>query len=551
MRALAYPVAAAVLAVLLTGALAAQQPVPSQRSVSSGSGGVTVAQIEKPSTDSWPTYNGDYTGRRFSSLTKINASNVKHLSLSWIYDLPAAGTIKATPLQIGGVLYFTTPNHVYAVDARTGRELWHYTFARSRGGIQIGNRGIAALGNTVYFVTTDCNLVALDIKTGTEKWAKEFCSLEMMYYGSIAPVVVKDKLILGPSGDDLDVPAYLDARSPENGELIWRWYVTPQNEGEAGLDTWPNLDMAKHGGGMTWQPITYDPELNHIYVTTGNPQPVVAFKNREGANLFTASIVALNADTGKMVWYFQSSPHDTHDWDATQTAVVFDGTIDGKPRKLLAQASRNGQFFVLDRTNGKAIVSNEYIKTNWSLDYDARGQPIPEPGETSADRRSARDAEPGWRDQLVPAELQSADRPVLRERDACVQRVVHLRPQRQSDGLGRHRPRRLRRTTAAESDRLQDRQNPLERAAIWRQLGHSHHRGQRPVQRGGRGDRSLQRHHRGGALERTSRQFRDQRSDHLRARRPAVRDCRRRLAAGCLCPESVSVSNARHQEGAR
>jgi alcohol dehydrogenase (cytochrome c) len=379
MRALAYPVAAAVLAVLLTGALAAQQPVPSQRSVSSGSGGVTVAQIEKPSTDSWPTYNGDYTGRRFSSLTKINASNVKHLSLSWIYDLPAAGTIKATPLQIGRVLYFTTPNHVYAVDARTGRELWHYTFARSRGGIQIGNRGIAALGNTVYFVTTDCNLVALDIKTGTEKWAKEFCSLEMMYYGSIAPVVVKDKLILGPSGDDLDVPAYLDARSPENGELIWRWYVTPQNEGEAGLDTWPNLDMAKHGGGMTWQPITYDPELNHIYVTTGNPQPVVAFKNREGANLFTASIVALNADTGKMVWYFQSSPHDTHDWDATQTAVVFDGTIDGKPRKLLAQASRNGQFFVLDRTNGKAIVSNEYIKTNWSLDYDARGQPIPNP----------------------------------------------------------------------------------------------------------------------------------------------------------------------------
>jgi acido-empty-quinoprotein group A len=379
MRALAYPVAAAVLAVLLTGALAAQQPVPSQRSVSSGSGGVTVAQIEKPSTDSWPTYNGDYTGRRFSSLTKINASNVKHLSLSWIYDLPAAGTIKATPLQIGGVLYFTTPNHVYAVDARTGRELWHYTFARSRGGIQIGNRGVAALGNTVYFVTTDCNLVALDIKTGTEKWAKEFCSLEMMYYGSIAPVIVKDKLILGPSGDDLDVPAYLDARSPENGELIWRWYVTPQNEGEAGLDTWPNLDMAKHGGGMTWQPITYDPELNHIYVTTGNPQPVVAFKNREGANLFTASIVALNADTGKMVWYFQSSPHDTHDWDATQTAVVFDGTIDGKPRKLLAQASRNGQFFVLDRTNGKAIVSNEYIKTNWSLDYDARGQPIPNP----------------------------------------------------------------------------------------------------------------------------------------------------------------------------
>jgi alcohol dehydrogenase (cytochrome c) len=163
MRALAHSVAAFALAVLVPGGMAAQQSVPSQR-VSTGSSGVTAAQIEKPSTDSWPTYNGDYTGRRFSSLTKINASNVKHLSLAWIYDLPAAGTIKATPLQIAGVLYFTTPNHVYAVDARTGRELWHYTFARSRGGIQIGNRGVAALGSTVYFVTTDCNLVALDMR---------------------------------------------------------------------------------------------------------------------------------------------------------------------------------------------------------------------------------------------------------------------------------------------------------------------------------------------------------------------------------------------------
>jgi alcohol dehydrogenase (cytochrome c) len=365
--------------VLLSAGLAAQQSASVERPASTTPAGVKLADIEKPTTSSWPTYNGDYSGRRFSTLTKINASNVKNLSLSWIYDLPGGGTIKATPLLIDGVLYFTTPNNVYSVEARTGRELWRYTFSRSRGGILIGNRGVAVLGNTVYFVTTDCNLVALDMKTGAEKWAKEFCSLEMMYYGSIAPVVVKDKLILGPSGDDLDVPAYLDARNPENGELIWRWYVTPQKAGDAGLDTWPNLDMAIHGGGMTWQPITYDPDLNLIYVTTGNPQPVVAFKNREGANLFTASIVALNADTGKMAWYFQSSPHDTHDWDATQTAVVFDGTIEGKPRKLLAQASRNGKFFVLDRTNGKAIVSSEYIKTNWSLGYDAKGQPIQNP----------------------------------------------------------------------------------------------------------------------------------------------------------------------------
>ena len=342
--------------------------------------GLTSAQIENPAATSWPTYNGDYSGRRHSALAKINVSNVKHLSVAWIYDLPQnGGSVKATPLQVDGVLYFSTPDHAYAVEARTGRELWHYTWTRNRGGIHIGNRGVAILGESVFFATPDCNLVSLDIKSGRERWFKEFCSLEMMYFGSVAPVVVKDRLIVGVSGDDLDQPAYLDARSPETGDLIWRWYVTPQTKDDPGLETWPNLDMAKHGGGMTWQPVTYDPELNLVYVTTGNPQPVVAFKNREGANLFTASIVALNADTGKMTWYFQASPHDTHDWDATQTPVIFDGVIDGQPRKLIAQASRNGKFFVLDRGTGKAIVSTEYVKTNWSLSRDEKLQPVPNP----------------------------------------------------------------------------------------------------------------------------------------------------------------------------
>ena len=367
------------VALAITAAAAGQQQ-PSQRPPASGSSArLTAAQIERPSTDSWPTYNGDYSGRRFSALAKINTSNVKHLSLAWIYDMPVAALrgLTATPVQVGGVLYFSGSGQAYAVEARTGRELWHYGFPNPRRGGG-GSRGVAVLGDSVYFAP-ECNLVALDIKTGAQKWAKEFCSMEMMYYSTAAPVVIKDKVIVGVSGDDLDQPAFLDARRSDNGELIWRWYVTPQKEGDPGLDTWPNLDMARHGGGMTWQPVTYDPELNLIFVTTGNPQPVVAFKNREGANLFTASIVALNADTGKMVWYFQASPNDTHDWDATQTAVVFDGTINGQPRKLLAQASRNGQFFVLDRTDGKAIVSSEFVKTNWKLGYDDKGQPIPNP----------------------------------------------------------------------------------------------------------------------------------------------------------------------------
>ncbi len=337
---------------------------------------VTSAMLLKPSPDSWPTYFGDYSGKRFSTLTKINDKNVKGLSLDWMADLSGGGNIKGVPLMVNGTLFVTVPNHAYAMDARTGRELWHYTWLRNRGGRTIGNRGPAIYGDTLYFVTPDCNVVAIEASTGKEKWFKEHCSMEMIYYASVAPTVVKDKLIVGVSGDDLDMPGYLDARSLTTGDLIWRWYVTPQNPGDPGIESWPNLDMARHGGGMTWQPITYDPELNLIYVTTGNPQPVIAHKNRPGANLFTQAIVALNADTGKMVWYFQTSPRDTHDLDSTQAAVLFD--IPGRGR-FVAQAARSGKFAVLDRATGKVVVSSEFIKTLQFLGYDERGQPIPNP----------------------------------------------------------------------------------------------------------------------------------------------------------------------------
>jgi alcohol dehydrogenase (cytochrome c) len=344
-----------------------------------GQGGLDPGKLLNPGTDSWPTYNGDYSGRRYSTLAQITTANVKGLSLAWIYRLTGVGGgIKATPLQINGVLYFSTPDNAYAVEARGGRELWHFTW-RSKGGEHIGNRGMGALGDTLYFETPDCHLVALNMKDGKERWNREFCDLDRYYFGSVAPVVIKNHVITGVSGDDLDIPGFLEAHDPLTGERQWRWWAVPQAMGEPGSDTWPNEEAMKHGGGMTWQPVTYDPELNLIYVTTGNPQPVIAHRNRAGANLFTASIVALNADTGKMVWYFQSSPHDTHDWDSTQTAVVFDGEINGQPRKLIAQAARNGHFFVLDRTNGKAIVSSEFVKTNWALGYDAKGQPIPNP----------------------------------------------------------------------------------------------------------------------------------------------------------------------------
>jgi alcohol dehydrogenase (cytochrome c) len=345
--------------------------------------GLDPAKLLNPGTDSWPGYNGDYSGRRFSTLTKINDSNVSALSLAWMYRMNAGagsnpGSIKGTPLQVNGVIYLTAPDHVWALDARTGREIWHFTW-QSKGGIHIGNRGAAILKDWLFFETPDCHLVSLNIKDGTERWRKQICDLDQFYYGSVAPIIVKNHVMAGVSGDDLDVPGYVQAHDPETGEMQWRWYVVPQKKGEPGSETWPNEDAMKHGGGMTWQPFTYDPELDQMYVTTGNPQPVIAHVNRAGANLFTASIVSLNPDTGKMNWYFQSSPHDTHDWDATQTPVLFDGQVDGQPRKLLAQASRNGWFFVLDRATGKNIRSTEYVKTNWTKALDAKGQPIPDP----------------------------------------------------------------------------------------------------------------------------------------------------------------------------
>jgi alcohol dehydrogenase (cytochrome c) len=363
---------AALIAALLGSSIALSGQAPR---------GLDPQTLLKPGTDVWPSYNGDYSGRRFSTLDKINASNIDALTLAWVFRLnagPGAGNIKGTPLQINGVIYLTAPDNVWAIDARTGRELWHHTW-QSTGGIHIGNRGAAVLGEWLYYETPDCHLVSLNIKDGSERWRQQICDLDQFYYGSVAPVIVGNHVIAGVSGDDLDVPGYIQAHDPNTGEMQWRWWAVPQKMGDPGSESWPNEEAMKHGGGMTWQPVTYDPELNLIFVTTGNPQPVIAHSNRAGDNLFTASIVALNPDTGKMAWYFQSSPHDTHDWDSTQTPVLFEGEINGQRRKLIAQAARNGHFFVLDRTNGKALISTEYVKTNWAKGYDEKGQPVPNP----------------------------------------------------------------------------------------------------------------------------------------------------------------------------
>jgi len=334
------------------------------------------------SAQSWPTYHGDDTGQHHSKLDQIAAGNVGSLALSWVYhaQVPSAGmglkpAIKSTPIEVGGVLYFSMPNQVWAIDARTGHEIWAY---KTQSGSAIGNRGVAVRNGTVYLETPDSHLVALDAATGTEKWRVEFADVRLGYFATMAPVIVKNHVLVASGGDSLDLPGYLQSRDPETGGLQWQWRVTPK-PGEKGAETWPDAQAMEHGGGMPWMPGTYDPETNLIYWGTGNPNPVHAGQGRKGDNLFTCSIVALDADTGKMAWYYQVSPHDTHDWDAVQTPVLVDGTFQGKPRKLLIQASRNGYFFVLDRKTGEHLLTQPYAAVNWAKGLDKQGRPIPDP----------------------------------------------------------------------------------------------------------------------------------------------------------------------------
>ncbi len=341
--------------------------------------GLDPAALLRPATHTWPTYNGDYSGRRFSTLDQVNAGNIGSLTLAWVFQTHTAA-IKSTPLEVNGILYFTVPDHVWAVDARFGREIWHYH--RPSEGDHIGHRGLALYRSWLYFTTPDAHLVCLDAKDGTVRWIVELADPKLGYFSTMAPLVIRDHVIVGVSGDVTDVRGFLESLDPETGKIQWRWYTLPE-PGQPGSETWPKeTDAILHGGGMTWMTGTYDPDLNLLYWGTGNPNPVLAGEGRPGDNLYTCSIVALNPDTGKLAWYFQTSPHDVHDWDAVETPVLFDAEFAGKPRKLLAQASRNGFFFLLDRTNGQHLVTAPFIDQTWASGVDSRGRPIPKPEAT-------------------------------------------------------------------------------------------------------------------------------------------------------------------------
>jgi alcohol dehydrogenase (cytochrome c) len=319
-----------------------------------------------PPADSWPEFHGDYSGERHSKLTQITQTNVKDLSLAWAFQTDQAATIKSTPLLVDGILYFTVPDNLWAVDARSGHMLWHYHYPPNKGD-HIGQRGVAIYKDWLYFMSPDAHMISLNAKDGTVRWNVEVADVNKGYWTTEAPLVVDDHVIAGVGGDLDNLPTFVKSFDPETGKLQWKWDVVPPDSGD------------KATGGTTWMPGTYDPKLNLLYWGTGNPTPVLEGKSRPGANLYTCSIVALNPDTGKLVWGFQVSPHDTHDWDAVEIPVLVDGMFHGKPRKMLMQASRNGYFVVLDRETGKDLLTVPFVPVNWSLGVGKNGEPIPNP----------------------------------------------------------------------------------------------------------------------------------------------------------------------------
>ncbi len=286
--------------------------------------------------------------------------------------------VKGTVLAVKDVLYVTSPDNVWAMDARDGRVLWRY-FWRARGGTHIGNRGAAIWNNYLFFETPDNYLVSLDARTGKERWNVEIADFDQQYFSTFPPHVVDNHLLVG-TGNDLDAPGFLQSYDPETGKLEWKFYTVPMKEGDPGLNTWPNLDAARHGGGQVWIPGSFDPETRLYIFGTGNPTPGYTGQGRPGDNLFTGCLVAVNVDTGKMAWYFQTAAHDTHDWDSAQTPILFNATINGQPRKLVATAARNGYFYTVDRVTGQHLVTQKLgTFTNWAKEMRPTGVIEPNP----------------------------------------------------------------------------------------------------------------------------------------------------------------------------
>ena len=347
-------------------------------------GGLTFDRLRHSGAEpqNWMTYWGDYLGQHYSALKQINTTNVRQLQARWSAQLLGQSSLEATPLVIDGIMYTTgSPGTVVALDAKTGLQIWRYQRQQKVVNpyeINPFNRGVAVLGNRVFFGTLDAALVALDARTGLPLWEVQIDDTLKGYSLTSAPLALKDKIIVGITGGEFGAPGYVDAYDPVTGKRLWRFNTVP-GPGEFGHDTWAG-DSWKRGGAPGWLTGSYDPDLDVLYWTVGNPGPDSDAEIRKGDNLFSCSVVALDPNTGQRKWHYQFTPGDSHDWDATEDVLLVDRPFHGQNRKLLLQADRNGIFYVLDRTSGKFLQGTPFVKQTWNAGFDESGRPKIIPG---------------------------------------------------------------------------------------------------------------------------------------------------------------------------
>jgi alcohol dehydrogenase (cytochrome c) len=328
----------------------------------------------------WLTYGGGYDSQRYSLLNRITPANAKDLELKWVYQTFSTHSFQTTPIVVDGVMYMTSnPNDITAIDAATGRPFWIFKYTPQTGYkacCGAPNRGLAVLGDTVFMGTVDAHLIALDAVSGKVKWNTTVANTLDGYAISLAPLVVKDKVIIGTAGGEYPTRGFIAAYDVRTGKEVWKFHTIP-GPGEPGHDTWPkDSDAWKYGGAPMWVTGSYDPAVNLTYWGTGNPNPDFYGEGRKGDNLYSASVVALDADTGQLKWHFQFTPHDLNDWDAAQVPVLANMEWQGRQRRLMLWANRNGFFYVLDRETGAFLKGVPYVKVNWASGLDPKGRPI-------------------------------------------------------------------------------------------------------------------------------------------------------------------------------
>lgn len=337
----------------------------------------------------WLTHSGNYNGQRHSALTLISPANARDLTLKWVYQSRSLDKNEVTPLVVDGVMFTVqSPNDVIALDAATGKIIWQYYHKPAEGTRNpcCGNltRGLAIAGDKLFLAALDAKMIALDTKTGKEVWNTPVADYKQHYAMTVAPLVVKDKVIIGVAGGEHGIRGFIAAYEVNTGKEAWRFYTVP-GPGEPGYETWHGKDGKAndsylHGGAAIWATGSYDPDTNFTFWGTGNAGPDYNGDNRLGDNLYSSSVVALDADSGKLKWYYQFSPHDEFDWDATQIPVLADISLEGGPRKVMLWANRSGVTYVLDRTNGQFLSGKSFAKTNWYTGFDEKGRPMRAPG---------------------------------------------------------------------------------------------------------------------------------------------------------------------------